>query len=857
MKKILLAISMMFALTACISEDLPQPQQTDGDNIELNFSVTIPEAGSVTRGTLGGPTITSLTVVVFDDKGYFVAARSAANPTNATTATTATNGWGVTSAETNFTVELPQSSSPRILHFVANKSPEDFAFGTETAIMTELTTSLRASGDTQSNEDEDAYWQRVEVPNLLVQDATTLSNTLKKIPLVRNFAKIKIGEVPSGFTVTGFALINTPTSGTVAPYNVNEGCFEPYWKASGDNKVGKDYSDLKDANYDAFMPVNVALGSQPTSTGDGDLTYSPYKNNDNTDGALYTYESSYKNQTAVIIKGHRDPASDTYYKVELYDATNGNYDVLRNVEYTINIENVVGEGYSTAKEAADNVGGNNISNSIATQSLLNISDGTQRLYVEYTSKRVMEASTPFTLKYRFTTNGKATNVTYNNKIITTSGSESEDNGYLTITRKITSEDGTAVLLTDTGVNTSGQTTQDSDGWSILTLTPQAQMPDGNKVWSEDLIITSKCNGVTLSRTVKLYMLNPYVMSVECTHYNIANSDINHPVTVNTIIPANLPSDIFPLVFDIEAVKLSLYPDPDATDVLGHTIVMPVVSGPSIIPSSSKNSFYYQRTLTYAEYKKLVENAGGAKTVAIPSYFLTNMKDSETNVYVHNNYFGTKYAGFNTVTVNMFSSITWSGNINRYGEGQTGTLKFNTTDTSEITVTLNGVRRDSDDNMTFKLSGATSYTIDIETVDWNTTPSVTLTGTDYVEKSSTASERNTIHIDAEQLSVSNIEYASYEFMGTQRRDTSADVNVNYNGGVIGKFVVNYDTVTNNSGFDLVISSLNENDLMTTNVTLNYTTEISYGLGVVNKSGTATATIADMIEGNTIKFTSTSN
>ena len=847
MKKILLAISMMFALTACISEDLPQPQQTDGDNIELNFSVTIPEAGSVTRGTLGVPTITSLTVVVFDDKGYFVAAR----PANAT------NGWGVTSAETKFTVALPQLSSPRILHFVANKSPEDFSFGTETAIMTELTTSLRASGDTDSN--EDAYWQRVEVPNLLEQDKNTLSTTLKKIPLVRNFAKIKIGTVPSGFTVTGFALINTPTSGTVAPYNVNEGCFEPYWKASGDNKVGKDYSDLKDANYDAFMPVNVALGSQPTSTGDGGLTYSPYKNNDNTDGALYTYESSYKNQTAVIIKGHRDAASDTYYKVELYDATNGNYDVLRNVEYTINIKNVVGEGYSTAKEAADNVGGNNISNSIATQSLLNISDGTQRLYVEYTSKRVMEASTPFTLKYRFTTNGKATNVTYNNKIITSPGSESEDNGYLTITRKTTSEDGTAVLLTDTGVDTSGHDTQDSDGWSILTLTPQAQMPDGNKVWSEDLIITSKCNGVTLSRTVKLYMLNPYDMSVECTHYNIANSDINHPVTVNTIIPANLPSDIFPLVFDIEAAKLSLYPDPDATDVLGHTIVMPVVSGPSIIPNSSKNSFYYQRTLTYAEYEKLIENAGtGATTVAIPSYFLTNMKDSETDVYVHNNYFGTKYAGFNTVTVNMFSSITWSGNINRYGKGQTGTLKFNTTDTSEITVALKGVvRRDSDDNMTFKLSGATSYTIDIETVDWNTTPSVTLTGTDYVEKSSTASERNTIHIDAGQLWVSNIVYASKSTItGTKYAETANISVMMYNGTTIATFTIDRDNPNTNDGaFDLILPGLSSSN---ENCILNYTTKVETIMsGSSTTSGTATATIADMINGNEIKFESTSN
>lgn len=822
MKKILLAISMMFALTACISEDLPQPQQTDGDNIELNFSVTIPEAGSVTRGTLGGPKITSLTVVVFDDKGYFVAAKPAK-------LATATDDWGVTSAETEFTVELPQSSSPRILHFVANKSPEDFAFGTETAIMTELTTSLRASGDTQSN--EDAYWQRVEVPNLLEQDKNTLSTTLKKIPLVRNFAKIKIGKVPDNFTVTGFALINTPTSGTVAPYNVNKGCFEPYWKASGDNKVGKDYSELKYANYDAFMPVNVALGSKPTtSTGDGGLTYSPYKNTDNTDGALYTYESSYKNQTAVIIKGHRNAASDTYYKVELYDATNGNYDVLRNVEYTINIDNVVGEGYSTAKEAADNVGGNNISNSIATQSLLNISDGTQRLYVEYTSKRVMEASTPFTLKYRFTTNGKATNVTYNNKI-TTSGSESESNGYLTITRKTTSEDGTAVL---TAVNTTGHATQDSDGWSILTLTPQAQMPDGNKVWSEDLIITSKCNGVTLSRTVKLYMLNPYVMEVVCNPSEVADNDINQPVTVNTNIPANLPSDIFPLVFDIEAAKLSLYPDPDATDVLGHTIVMPVVSGPSIIPSSSKNSFYYQRTLTYAEYEKLVENAEtGATTVAIPSYFLTNMKDSETDVYVHNNYFRTGYGTFDNYTATKsFSNVAWSGDLVSYGKNKSGVFTFDTTDKSPVTITLSnatvtslgdGITANGDG--TYTATGQTSYTINITVTGWGDVPNAILTGDGYTSVRAKAT-RNKLTIPANSLEA-NVNNRNVTIAGG-----SGNIRFNSNG--------------TNEAAEITISGLN----LDSSLTLTYTT--SYWGSTTTHTADVPVSDAISTDTNTITF-----
>lgn len=831
MKKILLAISMMFALTACISEDLPQPTQTNDDNIMLDFSVTVPEAGSVTRGTLGGPSISSHTVVVFDDKGFFVTAAAA----------TPTNGWGVTSAETKFTVNLPQSSSPRTLHFVANKVPADFSFGTETAIMTELTTSLRASGDTSSN--EDAYWQRVEVSNLLEQDKATLNAALTKIPLVRNFAKIQIGNKPTNFTVTGFALINTPTSGTVVPYNTSTGDFEPYWKASGDNKVGKDYSELKEANYEAFMPEDVKLGSQPTDSGDGGLTFDT--------NPKYTYESSSANETAIIIKGKISGATtDTYYKVEFYDATNGNYDVLRNVEYTINITNVIGEGYSTAKEAADNVGGNNISNSIATQSLLNISDGTQRLYVEYTSKRVMKAGEPFTLKYKFTTDGKAANVTYNNKITTSTSSANESNGYLTITRKTTSGDGTAVL---TKVDTSGHTAQDSDGWSTLTLTPQNNMPSEGSVWSEDLIITSTCGGVTLSRTVKLYMHAPYEMNVQCTHYNVANSDINHPVTVNTIIPSDLPSDIFPLVFDIEAAKLSLYPDPEATDVLGNTIVMPVVSGPSII-DSSKNSFYFQRTLSYEEYQKLVENASEEDTVAVPSYFLTNMKEATTDVYVHNDYFGTNSAGFETVTINLFTNVAWGGNINRYDEGQTGTLTFNTTDTSEITVTLKGVRRESDDSMTFTLSGSTSYTIDIETIDWNTTPSVTLTGTDYVEKSSTASERNTIHIDAEKLSVSGIIYAKNSIDSVK----DATINVSYNGNVVGTFNVNSNnSSTNSNDFDMIISGLSSNSYSNSVLNMSYTTKI---WGIPNEhttSGTATATIADMINRNTIQFTSTSN
>ena len=302
--------------------------------------------------------------------------------------------------------------------------------------------------------------------------------------------------------------------------------------------------------------------------------------------------------------------------------------------------------------------------------------------------------------------------------------------------------------------------------------PQAKMPDGNKVWSEDLIITSKYNDVTLSRTVKLYMLNPYDMEVECNPSVVADNDINQPVTVNTIIPANLPSDIFPLVFDIEAAKLSLYPDPDATDVLGHTIVMPVVSGPSII-NSSKNSFYYQRTLTYAEYEKLVENAGGATTVAIPSYFLTNMKNSETDVYVHNNYFETVNGTFSNYTAaKSFSNVAWSGDLVSYGVNMSGVFTFDTTDTSPVTITLSnanvtslgdGITANGDG--TYTATGQPSYTINITVTGWGDVPNAILTGDGYVSARAKAT-RNKLTIPANSLDATNnsMDYRTVTIVG---------------------------------------------------------------------------------------------
>ena len=75
MKKILLAISMMLSLMACVKEVITLPSETvdtDGE-VVLNISAVVPEAQIATKGTFAAPTITSINVLMFDDKGFMVA----------------------------------------------------------------------------------------------------------------------------------------------------------------------------------------------------------------------------------------------------------------------------------------------------------------------------------------------------------------------------------------------------------------------------------------------------------------------------------------------------------------------------------------------------------------------------------------------------------------------------------------------------------------------------------------------------------------------------------------------------------------------------------------------------------------
>lgn len=722
-------MTAVLALASCVMEDItPYVQNGNDENMVLDFSIVVPEAQTATK-SFAAPKIESLTVVVFDEYGYLVQAVPA----------TAVNGWGVTSAETKFKVNLLQSASPRTLHFVANcpVAPDAFEYGAETDIMSSLIT-------TGTN---DAYWQTLSFDNLLEQSKPSIITAMTKIPMIRNFAKITLGNVVNTFEVTGFALIKVPKSGTVVPYNEETGGFQAY-------SASTDYAALKTAKYAGFMPDGVEINDavpatawiEPVTKDDGTIDY----------GAAYTYESTYGNGTAVIIRGKYDGGNETYYKVDLYDAVNENYDILRNIEYKINITNVVGPGYGSAESAATNVAGNNISNSIDTENLLNISDGKQRLFVEYTSKRVVSTA-DFTLKYKFIPTATSDPVN-----VIASGNPT-DTAPIKITRVITSEDAVTPVVTDWDVvvNASGNVVLDSEGYATITLKPQQQMPgDRSTVWSEDFIISSTYKGVTLSRKVKLYMVNPYEMDVVCSPQKVSATQ-GAPVTVYTRIPHDLPVDIFPLVFDIEAEKLTLYPNTAAQNVLGQTIVMPVVTDESVNPDNSDYSFYFQRTLTLAEYEKLVENAAGATTVDVPSYFFTNTSHSASKVFVRNTYFGTEVSYFDD-DAPLQMNVTFSGDgLKRYGAGQTFALTFSATKTGKYVITSKNFTIDGvSANVEFDMTDGIPVTVNCSYDDWSTAASITIEykGADASGETNpqiwTGPTRNVLYIPAGNLQLSS-------------------------------------------------------------------------------------------------------
>ena len=646
MKKLLYILSLVLITVSCAEELAEMKPIVDSNKVTIDFSVSVPEVPVHTKAFADAPALTNLYLAVFDENGFLVE-YVPADSKNTQYATS--NGTSY-----KYSVSLTLSDTKRIIHFLAN-APTTLRYGTEEEVITALYTEGT----------NDAYWYRKEVNgikatlvNKVLVPTDDTKAALTNIPLVRNFAKIEVATKQGcAFTLQSYAVINAPNKGSVAAYSRTTGRFVDYL-----NKTTEDLRD--DDKYDAFVPGDATLNSDITNLKLNEIT-SP------SPSYIYERETPIANPVYILVYGQFG-GKNVYYRVDLRDDDGNYFPLLRNFKYKVTINEVTHTGYSNPQDAANSVGSGDISSSIETEHLTNISDGEIRLTVGYTSK-VLVTDNNVDLKYKLE---KMEDATLNSVKITCEGEALR------------------------GIVVNGQTVKEQtvnnpqlNAWITLDVDP-AQIAAEQKKGTITIVATYDGDR-TIQRKVTYTLRRPYEMEIKCVPEEIPYG-INEKVKVNITIPDDLGSSMFPLDFNIEAQNLSITPDNDN---------LPVASGLSSIPGVKKSAFWFVKSLSKEEYDAL-QLVDGKRT--FQCHFKANKRESATRVYVTNPYFVayvddilTSVTGLQPYDVDdfgnydprYFQNLQYTGKSIAIGTDKTTTFSFTMTAAPEgpVTVTLINAR----------------------------------------------------------------------------------------------------------------------------------------------------------------------
>ena len=638
--------------------DVPDDGTAAGETC-LNFSVALPGQGIATRADISEQ-IFYLWVLVFDENDFFVEAKPA----------TASNVFGTDEdTEYKFTVTLQASPTKRTLHLVANY---DFSgknypeYNHEYYLMSHLTVK-------KSDNVPQTYWQKLvltdgipsteEVKNMTDAEKKALQDQISKIPLVRNFAKVQLKSSYADFTPTGFVLLNVPDRGSVAPCVMSASDFAVYQisDTAGDSYtnnpwVSRSYDELSahynlsgsSPGYEGFQPSDVGLNYQKAS----DFTDADF-----TTGDKYMYERPYSGDntnTAIIVKGKYTgtggSGKDTYYKIDFVKAVNPAtgfnvyYNILRNFLYDVTIKGCTSDGYDSIDEAIKAPSMNNFLFSVDTQDYSNISDGTARIFVEYTEKTIVSSS-PFEFKLKY--------------VPDISNPNKADNFSVHVRDKDSkmefSPDGTEYGDSQSAVvhSISTSTATDSEGWVTFSVTPQALPKEGESTQSVVFYVLDPADTekktLLVARTVILHLRQPSVMKIDSS-YGSGTSGIptatNTAFVMNLYLPTGLNKSVFPLEFKIESANNNITPNSSLNSDTYKSGYMSTWYG-TLISGSGKQTFGFTKSITYDEYNALASDSGNNYKI-LPCAFKTTKATTGTNtIYVSNPYFTpnpTSYSG---------------------------------------------------------------------------------------------------------------------------------------------------------------------------------------------------------------------
>ena len=299
MKRLTYLIALFgLLLTSCTDEDsLSNPPTGNNDKTVFQFSVNMPEYTSVrTRAAINENAVNDLWLMTFDANGLFI------GRAHASLLSSNSNGTGT------FQANIPDDS--RIIHLIANYSQWD-SFDERAAMQKderEIIPSLSSSNL--------VFWGRQTISS---------ANDTPNVTLYRNLAKVTVENEATNFEVTGYALCNYTSSGTVAPFNPSAPTT-PFTLIDGKptlprNPISKTDQNAADCNMEPKY--------------------------------MFENENFSNDQTYIILKGKlAGKTEDLYYKIQLLDTDKNPYPVMRNYHYKIVIKSF-SESANGSTEFAD------------------------------------------------------------------------------------------------------------------------------------------------------------------------------------------------------------------------------------------------------------------------------------------------------------------------------------------------------------------------------------------------------------------------------------------------------------------------------------------------------------------------
>ncbi len=583
-KYIYIIASLILGLTAC-TDRMPVPVPEGEATVTIDMMVSLPQSVKATKATNrdSNPQIENIYVAVFGSKGYlndYALAVPIDENGNRIDSYASTNG-----KDYYMRVTLLATTSPRYIHIIAN-GPDHLDYQTQIK-------DLMLGEALMTSDNKGAYWQSFNLDGTakLVNGKWVPSDDavtkFGKVKLIRNFARIKVESGTSDLVIEGFKVYRTSKYGSYTmPMDETGSSFvdaEAYagYVPSDEYPTPIDYIE-NSLNYRGYVPdaAKALIDTEEPKTGDTFVE----------SGYQYVYESpdTESNYPYIIIAGRYKGEATSYYRIELVDDEGAHIPVYRNLDYTITVGPVAKNGVADPAKAVTSNG--NVSTTAVD--LSDISDGISGLYTLYTDKTFVigdsEVDPSEVFQYQYIPDLSTPTTYKQGEILEVSGDALVENP------------------------TQGTI---AEGWYPVNL--KLKKSSDADAAGKDLITTFKVRG-TSETGAKLFRIITIRVIRTPKYVAASTGPATSGLTYNLGLPGDLPSSMFPIVFNVYDSNQCL--NPAGTDMPAQT---------------ANKEIYYVKTVTSDDY---VNHMNADKTVSVIPLNFKKVKSGKTTVTVKCNYF---------------------------------------------------------------------------------------------------------------------------------------------------------------------------------------------------------------------------